>query len=693
VAGLTLVNMGEPFQLRGRFFLSDWVYFWGFSMVRMVLATDVKRIHFALAKSEWASINGDSLEAAWRRERDDRSRSGGTPSIYRALYTQYGRTYLLVGIWKLVWALFTWLGAYYFLKVSLEALDPKMGWEPISGYMFAMSLLFSSLFSSVAIHQLYGQCARIGVQVKSALTVLVYRKSLVLFRVKGGAGEVINILSTDVARISEALSNLHFLWSAFVEAGLILILSFVAVGYAALPALAIVMMLLPVQFYLGRKTSELQVRNTEVTTLRVHLMSEVLTAIKLIKFYAWEQPFAHKINAIRREEINLIRRTMQLKAINFAVVFAVPVIVALFSLVTLAFTEGKPSAATAFTVLSVFNTLRYPFLMLPMAVKSYSGAILSVARLNEFLSRLEIKGYDLHARQDHENLAISMSHSSFSWDETDQHPPFLQDLNLDIQHGELIAVVGDVGSGKSSLIAAILGQMRQVDGDRLKVYGSVSYVPQEAWLLNMPLRENITFGKPMMEKHYRETIKVCALERDLTLLVAGDKTEIAERGSNLSGGQRQRVSLARAVYNDGDIILLDDPLSAVDQNVGRHIFEQCIAGKLTNKTVIFVTHQLQYLSQVDRVIVMKEGRVSKIGPYADLMANDEAFRTLINNHVASSEESDEIELDHSGVERQPIPNQVLNQLSIQERNQLSVRVDRDLSEADLSSIIERISFR
>ncbi|KAJ9087822.1 hypothetical protein DSO57_1029227 [Entomophthora muscae] len=502
-------------------------------MVRMVMATDIKGIQLILAGSEGAESNGDSLETAWKAEMAD---TECLPSIYRALYKLYGRAYMLVGIWKLVWGLFTWLGAYYFLSVSLQSLDPKSGWAPISGYMFAMSLLLSSLFSSVAIHQLYGQCTRIGIQVKAGLTVLVYRKSLMLFRVKGGAGEVINVLSTDVARISEALSNLHFLWSAFVEAGLILVLSFISIGFAAVPALLIVVLLLPLQFYLGRKTSELQVQNTKVTTMRVHLMSEVLTAIKLIKFYAWEQPFADKVHEIRREEIRIIERTMQLKAVNFAVVFAVPVIVALFSLVTLSFTQGKPSASVAFTVLSVFNTLRYPFLMLPMAVKSYSGAILSVVRLNEFLSQLEIQGYDLHAKGDHQELAISMQNSSFSWEETDLNEPCLQGLDLNVKHGELVAVVGDVGSGKSSLIAAILGQMRQVGGECLKVYGSVSYVPQEAWLLNMVLRNNITFGKELEPKHYHETIKVCALERDLTLLVAGDQTEIAERGSNLSGG-------------------------------------------------------------------------------------------------------------------------------------------------------------
>jgi len=171
----------------------------------------------------------------------------------------------------------------------------------------------------------------------------------------------------------------------------------------------------------------------------------------------------------------------------------------------------------------------------------------------------------------------------------------LKDILFRARKGELTAIVGDVGSGKSSLLAALLGQMQLVNGDS-KVCGSISYTPQEAWLLNMTLRENILFGSEYEEAKYREVIKVCALNRDLSLMPDGDRTEIGERGINLSGGQRQRISLARCVYKLADVVLLDDPLSAVDQKVGKHIFNQCIKKFLNDKTVLFVTHQLQVCS-------------------------------------------------------------------------------------------------
>ena len=168
----------------------------------------------------------------------------------------------------------------------------------------------------------------------------------------------------------------------------------------------------------------------------------------------------------------------------------------------------------------------------------------------------------------------------------------LKDFTFTARKGKVTAVVGDVGSGKSSLLSALLGQMKTVSGE-CKVYGSISYVPQEAWLLNMTLRDNIVFGSEFDQKRYNEVIKVCALKRDLTLMSDGDRTEIGERGINLSGGQRQRISLARCVYKLTDVVLLDDPLSAVDQHVGKHIFGQCIKEFFRDKTVIFVTHQLQ----------------------------------------------------------------------------------------------------
>ncbi|KAI9003656.1 P-loop containing nucleoside triphosphate hydrolase protein [Gaertneriomyces semiglobifer] len=609
-------------------FLSNWLFLWVWPLIANCYKNRDKgakrRPKFRLRPEESAKHNVERLQEAWG---DELKRDPSDRSLLRALRKSYGYTYALVGIYKIVWGIFTWLSAYWLLKQVVlfiaDSRDARLAGEeerPIShGHAYAVALLIASLFSSVAIHQLYAECNRIGTQVRSATTALVYRKSLRLSRIQGGAGEIINIYSTDVTRLVDAVSNFHFLWTAFLEAIAIIIIAFCEVGLSAFPCLAFVLLLLPIQVYLGNKTSTLNRNQTSLTTSRVHIMSEILTAIKLIKFYAWESPFDEKISTMRRQEMSYIRQGMIVKTINFTVVFAVPVFVALSSLGMYVALDNVLTATISFTILSVYNTLRYPFLMLPLAVRSTAGAMTALERLNVFLNLPQVDDtIEPQTPPPGTDLALSVESSDFKWDGVEVEQPTLSNVNLHIKKGSKVAIVGDVGSGKSSLIAALLGQIRLINGPGLKLYGRTAYMSQEAWLLNITLRDNILFGKEFERERYNQVVKVCALQRDLTLLLAGDKTEIAERGANLSGGQRQRVSLARCVYHDSDILLLDDPLSAVDQHVGVHIFDQCFMEYLKNKTVIVAMNQLQYLQRMDHIIVMKEGRIDMQGSYAEL---------------------------------------------------------------------------
>ncbi|XP_063967311.1 ATP-binding cassette sub-family C member 5-like [Lytechinus pictus] len=215
--------------------------------------------------------------------------------------------------------------------------------------------------------------------------------------------------------------------------------------------------------------------------------------------------------------------------------------------------------------------------------------------------------------------------------------PVLFDLNFDLKKGKLVGICGPVGSGKSSLINAILGQMEKVKGS-CKVRGTFAYAAQEAWIFNATVQENILFGSPMDQERYAMVLEVCSLKQDLAILTNGDQTEIGERGINLSGGQKQRVSLARAVYADHDVYLLDDPLSAVDAHVGEHIFKKCIKGALSNKTILFVTHQLQYLQDCDSVAVMMDGHIREQGTHSELMTQKGEYDRLITTHCRRLED-------------------------------------------------------
>ncbi|KAJ3274523.1 Multidrug resistance-associated protein 1 [Terramyces sp. JEL0728] len=708
VVAVSTSSRGHNIGLWSNNFLSNWFFIWVLPIIKRASPANIMTLQFNLRHQETARVNVDKLEREWKFELEANSKN---PSILRAMRSAFGTEYMAIAAYKIVWIFFTWAGAWYLLLQMINFLGKtNLNVLPdFNGHMYALALFLAGFFSSIAIHQQYSECNRVGIKVKAAVMGLIYRKSLKLSRVKGGAGEVLNLMTGDVIKINEAIVNFHFLWSAFLEVALILALSFYQIGISALPALGFVLILLPIQMYLGKRTNDLGRAQSKQTILRVHLMSELLTAIKLIKFYAWEMPFAKKISELRKKETKYIYDGLITKTINYTVVFAIPVLVALTCLSTYVAIGNKLTASVVFAVLSVFNTLRYPFFMLPIAVKSTAGALASAEHLTEFLLLDEIIELKQSVRPEGCDLAVEIIDSDFKWDGAEGHKPSIHDISLKLKKGSKIAIVGDVGSGKSSIIAAILGQIRQVRGDSIKVYGSTAYMSQEAWLLNMTLRENVLFGKEYNAKKYNEVIRVAGLERDLTLLIAADQTEIAERGANLSGGQRQRVSLARAIYYDSDIVLLDDPLSAVDQHVGRQIFDECFKKHLKEKTVIVSMNQLQYLTEMDYIVYVQNGTIHSQGTYKYLMDSVESFHTLVSSHVADSSIDDEIELiphepevtknaeiqnvsskESSSEELQKIMDQ--NSMSLRIRNQLSIRKgNRELNEHSIRSMLEKQS--
>lgn len=227
--------------------------------------------------------------------------------IRRAIFRAYGTLFVLNGIWKIVWGASLWFGAYWLLKQTISYVRAKST-DRVLGHMYALGFLLSSLLASVAIHQMLSQSGRLGLRVKSALMMQIFKKSLVLARLKGGAGDVVNLVSNDCQKVADACTNLQYLWSAVVEIIAIIVLSFVELTYSAVPSLIVIIILIPLQIYLGRFKSRTGFENTMTTSKRVHIMSEILTAIKLIKFYAWELPFYGRVVEIRKKELELLKK-------------------------------------------------------------------------------------------------------------------------------------------------------------------------------------------------------------------------------------------------------------------------------------------------------------------------------------------------------------------------------------------------
>ncbi|KAI2474095.1 ATP binding cassette (ABC) transporter subfamily C member [Diabrotica virgifera virgifera] len=304
------------------------------------------------------------------------------------------------------------------------------------------------------------------------------------------------------------------------------------------------------------------------------------------------------------EEVRLISKTSAIKGLSLAFIVVTERIALYLTVITFVLLGHQISADKVFLSAQLYNSLQlYSCIMFPYALAGYAEVKVSLRRLEQFLL-LEENNVQVQNTVVQQIGTIQAIEACATWNE-DLKDDTLNNLNLKLIAGKLCCVVGTVGSGKSSLLQMLLGEL-PIKSGQLEVSGDLSYASQEPWLFVSSVRENILFGKPYIKNRYDEVVQVCALETDFQQFPFGDKTIVEERGVSLSGGQRARLNLARAVYTSADIYLLDDPLSAVDTRVGKHLFEKCIKGFLGSKTRILVTHQLQFLKDADVIIVFEK---------------------------------------------------------------------------------------
>ncbi|XP_065540267.1 multidrug resistance-associated protein 1 isoform X4 [Lathamus discolor] len=421
-------------------------------------------------------------------------------------------------------------------------------------------------------------------------------------------------------------------------------------------------LLVPINAVMAMKTKTYQVAQMKSKDNRIKLMNEILNGIKVLKLYAWELAFRDKVLEIRQKELKVLKKSAYLAAMATFTWVCAPFLVALstFAVYVTIDKNNILDAQKAFVSLALFNILRFPLNMLPMVISSIVEASVSLKRLRVFLSHEELDPDSIiRSPITAGEGCIVVKNATFGWSKND--PPLLNSINFTVPEGSLVAVVGQVGCGKSSLLSALLGEMDKKEG-YVVVKGSVAYVPQQAWVQNATLQDNIIFGREMNESRYKRVIEACALLPDIEILPAGDKTEIGEKGVNMSGGQKQRVSLARAVYCNADVCLFDDPLSAVDAHVGKHIFENVIGPKgiLKNKTRVLVTHAINYLPQMDTILVMSDGEISEMGSYQELLKQDGAFAEFLRTYANTEQSMENSDTNSpSGKEGKPVENGML----------------------------------
>ncbi|KAJ5070817.1 abc transporter atp-binding protein/permease vmr1-related [Anaeramoeba ignava] len=472
-------------------------------------------------------------------------------------------------------------------------------------------------------------------------------------------GQIVNLMSSDVTKVQEITFAFHFLWSAPVQVIVCLGLLINLLGASSLVGFGILVLSFPINGVIFKKFTKKNILLMMQSDSRIKIINELLQGIRVIKFYAWEKIFKKKILDLRDKEISILKSILILRMFLMVIFTILPLLTALATFVVYGSTGNKLTAEKVFTSIALFELMRVQLLFLPWGMVALANFKVSMKRIETFLLSPEIpeENVEIHRQRVDENsneVQITIQNGSFTYDTNNNHnnnnnneidikkeipleeqksqkQVLLKNISLDFEPRKLTMIIGPVGSGKSSLLAAILGEMVQLQG-KTTIKGSIAYASQEAWIRNGSVKENILFGHALDKKRYNQVIESCALIPDLAVLPAGDSTEIGEKGVNISGGQKQRISLARAIYSNADVFLFDDPLSAVDAHVGRHIFDQAILGKvLQAKTRILVTHQLQYLPHSDFIVVIKDGEVFAKGTFEELIHKGVDFSNLLGD--------------------------------------------------------------
>ncbi|XP_066545949.1 multidrug resistance-associated protein 1 isoform X1 [Amia ocellicauda] len=566
------------------------------------------------------------------------------PSLLLALCLTFGPYFLISFLYKFIHDILMFVGPEILKLLIRFVNDPSApAWQ---GYFYTMLLFLCACLQTLILQKYFHVCFVTGMRLRTAVVGAVYRKALVITnaaRRTSTVGEIVNLMSVDAQRFMDLVTYINMIWSAPLQVILALYFLWQNLGPSVLAGVAVMILMVPVNAVIAMKTKTYQVAQMKSKDSRIKLMNEVLNGIKVLKLYAWELAFKGKVLKIRDSELNVLKKAAYLSAVSTFTWVCTPFLVALstFAVYVLVDDTNVLDAQKAFVSLALFNILRFPLNMLPMVISSMVQASVSLKRLRVFLSHEELDQDSV----DHKAIigstdSISVVDGVFSWSRND--PPTLNRINVHIPEGALVAVVGHVGSGKSSLLSALLGEMVKRDG-KVSVKGSVAYVPQQAWIQNATMRDNIVFGREKKENWYQRVVEACALLPDLEILPAGDATEIGEKGVNLSGGQKQRVSLARAVYCDCAVYLLDDPLSAVDAHVGKHIFEKVIGpqGVLQGKTRVLVTHGLSFLPQADLILVLVDGEITEMGSYQELLDRHGAFADFLHTYANTEQSNDE----------------------------------------------------
>ncbi|KAI1287409.1 ATP-binding cassette sub-family C member 4 [Halotydeus destructor] len=579
---------------------------------------------YKCSKNDTATLLNARLDREWEKELK-KDKPSLAKAIFRAFRWEFAKLNLIgfyeETILRVIQPLAIGIVVRYFSGDSIDDRTARI--------MAACVCLASMCFIS-SHHPFIAGSARIGMKVRVAVSTLIYRKILRLSKSamsKTAVGQVINHLSNDVNRFDEFANYGGYFVHGPVQVFLMTFILWKYLSWSSLAGLGVLGLFMPLQLVMGKFFGSIRLTTAGRSDKRIRLMNEIISGMRVIKMYSWEDAFLKLITDMRKKEVNSIRRSCFLKATNISVFLISAKVILFASLITYILAcGGELTAETVFVAMSLINVMRLTMTSLfPYAIQTGAEALVSCHRIQSYLC-LEEKSPSEGASSSLTGV-IEIEKLSTKW-EADSPEWNLTDISLKLEPGQLLAVIGPVGAGKSTLLMALLGELPNSSG-KINVSGRVVYSPQESWCFNGSIRDNILFGRPYNPDRYKEVVRAAALEKDMKLFGFGDQTLVGEKGVTLSGGQKARITLARAIYDDADIFFLDDPLSAVDTAVADHLFHRCVMEHLAGRTRILVTHQIQFIREADLVLVLKEGKNMALGTYDELVASGIDFISLL----------------------------------------------------------------
>ncbi|KAI3900401.1 hypothetical protein MKW92_028247 [Papaver armeniacum] len=587
---------------------------------------DVPGIHI----KDSAEILSHSFNNILKQVKETKNTSN--PSLYMAIFLFIRKKAAINALFAVINAGASYVGPYL-INDFVTFLSQKKNYSLKTGYIIVLAFVSAKMVEVITDRQWVFGARQLGMNLKGVLITHIYKKGLYLSsqsRQSRNNGEMINLMSVDIQRITEFIWYMNIIGMLPIQISLATRILYLNLGLSSYAGLAATLMVMVCTIPLQRIQKRLQSKIMEAKDERMKATSEILRNMKTLKLQAWDMTYILKLENLRKIEYSWLWKSLHLSALWGFIFMISPTFISAVTFGSCILLGSPLTAGKVLSALATFRMLQDSMFTLPDSLSVIAQAKVSVDRIEAYLQEDEIQDDAVIFVPKTSEVGIEIENGTFSWD-VKSHSPTLNGIQLKVKRGMKVAICGTVGSGKSSLLSCILGEIPKTSGE-VKISGTKAYVPQSPWIFTGSVRDNILFGNPYDKVRYERTIRACALTKDLELFQAGDLTEIGERGINMSGGQKQRIQLARAAYQDADTYILDDPFSAVDAHTGSQLFEECLMGILKDKTIIYVTNQVEFLPAADLTLMMQEGKIIQAGRFEELLKQNIGFELLVGAH-------------------------------------------------------------